>query len=167
MMAVSPWVGVLGFWRGLIMFWPPSCQIVVFLRFLRLSRFSAARDGLISLQFQNTPSSSIENYQPISITPVLPKVIEQLVSLHLGLLMELSIMLLLPILPIEEVLVHRKPFCVCVSVLWNAVDCCHCWRGGGRGSFRLTSVHPFTRLTIRKFFFSCVLWENEGLSCQF
>ena len=58
---------------------------VVFRRLLRLGSFPACwRQANITPIPKGPPSSSVANYRPISITPVLSKVFERLVSVGLG-----------------------------------------------------------------------------------
>ena len=67
---------------------------VVFRRHVRLGSFPACRRQANVTQIpKGPPSSSVANYRPISIIPVLSKVFERLVSVRLGRLMELSGML--------------------------------------------------------------------------
>ena len=58
---------------------------VVFLRLVRLGSFSACwRQANVTPIPKGPPSSSVANYRPISITSVLSKVFERLVSVRLG-----------------------------------------------------------------------------------
>ena len=61
---------------------------VVFWRLVRLG--SCWRQANVTPIPKGPPSSSVANYRPISITSVLSKVVERLVSVHLGRYMELS-----------------------------------------------------------------------------
>ena len=64
---------------------------VVFRRLVRLGIFSACwRQANVTQIPKDPPSSSVTNYRPISITSVLSKVFERLVSVHLGRFMERS-----------------------------------------------------------------------------
>ena len=64
---------------------------VVFRRLLRLGSFPACwRQANVTPIPKGPPSSSVANYRPISITPVLSKVFERLVSVRLGRFMERS-----------------------------------------------------------------------------
>ena len=64
---------------------------VVFRRLVRLGSFPAFwRQANVTQIPKGPPSSSIANYRPISITSVLSKVFERLVSVHLGQFMECS-----------------------------------------------------------------------------
>ena len=64
---------------------------VVFRRLLRLGSFHTSwRQTDVTPIPKGPPSSSVANYRPISITPVLSKVFERLVSVRLGRFMERS-----------------------------------------------------------------------------
>ena len=82
------------FLRELLMFWPPILIGVVFRRLVRLGSFPACwRQANVTPIPKGPPSSSVTNYRPISITSVLSKVFERLVSVRLGQFMERSGML--------------------------------------------------------------------------
>ena len=67
------------------------CLSVVFRRLVRLGSFPACwRQANITPIPKGSPSSSVANYRPISITPVLSKVFERLVSVRLRQFMECS-----------------------------------------------------------------------------
>ena len=67
---------------------------VVFRRLVCLGSFPASwRQANVTPIPKGPPSSSVANYRPISITSVLSKVFESLVSVHLGRFMERSGML--------------------------------------------------------------------------
>ena len=62
---------------------------VVFQRLLRLGSFPVCwRVANVTPIAKGPPSSSASNYRPISLTPILAKVFERLVSVHLGRFME-------------------------------------------------------------------------------
>ena len=64
---------------------------VVFLRLVRLGSFPACcRHTNVTPIPKGPPSSSVANYRPISITSVLSKVFERLLSVRLGRFMECS-----------------------------------------------------------------------------
>ena len=64
---------------------------VVFWRLVRLGSFPACwRQANVTPNMKCSPSSSVANYHPISITSVLSKVFERLVSVCLGRFMERS-----------------------------------------------------------------------------
>ena len=64
-------------------------RLVVFLRLLRLGSFPVYwRVPNVTLIPKSQPSSTASNYRPISLTPILSKVFERLVSVCLGRFME-------------------------------------------------------------------------------
>ena len=64
---------------------------VVFRRLVRLGNFPPCwRQANVTLIPKGPPSSTVDNYRPISITSVLSKVFERLVSVRLGRFMERS-----------------------------------------------------------------------------
>ena len=64
---------------------------VVFRRLVRLGSFPACwRQANVTPIPKGAPSSSVANYRPISITSVVSKMFERLVSVRLGRFMELS-----------------------------------------------------------------------------
>ena len=78
------------FLRKLLMFWPSHLS-VVFRRLVRLGSFLACwRQANVTPVPKGPPSSSVVNYRLISITSVLSKVFEHLVSVLLGRFMERS-----------------------------------------------------------------------------
>ena len=90
MVALTHWVRFLFFLRELLMLWPPRLS-VVFWRLVRLGHFpSCWRQANVTPILKGPPSSSVANYRPISITSVLSKVFERLVSVRFGQFMERS-----------------------------------------------------------------------------
>ena len=72
------------------MLWPPRLS-VVFRRLVRLGSFMACwGQANVTPILKGPLSSSVANSRPISITSVLSKVFECLVSVHLGRFMERS-----------------------------------------------------------------------------
>ena len=66
-----------------------SCLAVVFRRLLRLGSFPICwRVANVTPIPKGSPSSLASNYRPISLMPILSKVFERLVSVHLGRFME-------------------------------------------------------------------------------
>ena len=62
-----------------------ALHLSVFRRLVRLDSFLGCwRQAIVTLIPKGPPSSSVANYQPFSITSVLSKVFERLVSVHLG-----------------------------------------------------------------------------------
>ena len=87
---------------------------VVFRRFLRLGSFPACwRQANITPIPKGPPSSSVDNYRPISITSVLSKVLERLVSVRLGQFMEHSGLLPTTQFAYRKGLALAIHFCVC------------------------------------------------------
>ena len=121
------------------------CLSVVFSRLVRLGRFPACwRQINVTPIPKGPPPSSVANYRPISMTSLLSKVFEVLVSVRLGQFMERRVCLQPPSLLIGKVWVPVMHFCECRK---------HCkvhWRVGRRlGSYRLISAQPLIESTIR------------------
>ena len=109
---------------------------VVFRRLVCLGSFPTCwRQANATPIPKGPPSSFVANYRPISITSVLSKVFERLVSVRLGRFMERSSVLQPPSLLIRKIWVPVMHFCTC-PIHWKV----H-WRVGRRlGSFRLISA---------------------------
>ena len=135
---------------------------VVFRRLVRLDSFPACwKQANVTPIPKGSPSSSVANYRPISITSVLSKAIEHLVSVRLGQFIECSAFQP-PSLLIGKVWVPVMHFCACL------IHCRVHWRVGRRlGSCRLTSVRPLVGSTIWAFSISSALWVLEVLSCLY
>ena len=90
-----------------------SCRLsVVFRRLVRLGSFPACwRQANVTPIPKGPPSSSVANYRPISITSVLSKEFEHLVSVHLGQFMERS-----GVLPTTQ-FAYRKGLGTCDALL--------------------------------------------------
>ena len=85
---------------------------VVFRRLVRLGSFLACwRQAIVTRIPMGPPSCSVANYQPISITSVLSKVFECLVSVRLGRFMECRI-----VLPTTQ-FAHRNGLGACDALL--------------------------------------------------
>ena len=130
---------------------------VVLRRLVRLGSFPACwRQANVTPISKDPPSSSVANYRPISLTSVLSKVFDRLVSVRLGRFIERS-----GVLPTTQ-FAYRKGLGICDALL-----CIHCkvhWSVGRRlGSCRLISVQPLIGSTIREFCISSVLWVLEVL----
>ena len=147
------------------MSWPPRLS-VVFRRLVRLGSFPAswrqANDTPIP---KGPPSSSVENYRPISITSVLSKVFERLVSVWLrapGSSHNAVVSFQPPSLLIGKIRVPVLHFRAC------PIHCrVHRIVGRRLGSSRLISVQPLIGSTIWAFSISSALWVLEVLSCLY
>ena len=85
---------------------------VVFRRLVRLGNFPACwRQANVPIIPKGPPSSSVTNYLPISITSVLSKVFERLVSVRLGRFVEHS-----GVLPTTQ-FAYRKGLGTCDALL--------------------------------------------------
>ena len=93
------------------MLWPPRLS-VVFWRLVRLDSFPACWRQVNATPIpKGPPSSSVANYRPISITSVLNKVFERLVSLRFGRFTERS-----GVLPTTQ-FAYRKGLGTCDALL--------------------------------------------------
>ena len=101
---------------------------VVFRQLVHLGSFPACwRQANVTPIPKNLPSSSVANYGPISITSVLSKVFERLVSVRLGQFIECSgVHCQPPSLLIGKVWVLVMHFCECL------IHCKVHWRAGRR-----------------------------------
>ena len=133
---------------------------VVFRQLLRLGSFPACwRQANVTPIPKGTSSSSVANYRPISITPVLSKMFERLMAVRLGRFMEHCGVL--PLL-IGKVWVPVMHFCVC-HIHFRV----H-WRAGNRpGLCRSTSALLLIGSTIREFSIGSALWVSEVLCCLY
>ena len=120
---------------------------VVFRRLVRLGSFPACwRQASVTPIPKGPPWSPVANYRPISITSVLSKVFDRLVSVRLGRFMERSGVLPTPSLLIGKVWAPVIDFCTC------RIHCKVHWRVGRRlGSCRLISAQPLIGSTLREF----------------
>ena len=85
---------------------------VVFRRLLRLCSFPVCwRVANVTPIPKGPPSSSASNYRPISLTPILSKVLECLVLVHLGRFMEAT-----SVLPTTQ-FAYKKGLCTCDALL--------------------------------------------------
>ena len=98
----------------------------MFLRLVRLGCFPACwRQANVTPIPKGPPSSSVANYRPISITSVLSKVFERLVSVRLGRFMERS-----GVLPTTQ-FAYRKGLGTYVALLCvYTAECIGEWAGG-------------------------------------
>ena len=109
---------------------------VVFRRFVRLGSFPACwRQANVTPIPKGPPSFSVANYRPISITSILSKVFDRLVSVCLGRFMDSS-----GVLPTTQ-FAHQKGLGTCDALLCVSHMLQSDWRVDKRlGSCRLTSV---------------------------
>ena len=109
---------------------------VVFRRLVRLGSFSACwRQANVTPIPKGPPFPSVANYRPISITSVLSKVFERLVSVRLKRFLERS-----GVLPTTQ-FAYRKGLGTCDALLCVSHMLQSDWRVDKRlGSCRLTSV---------------------------
>ena len=93
------------------MLWPPRLS-VVYRRLVRLGSLTPCwRQANVTPILKGLPSSSIENYRPISTTSVLSKVFERLVSVRLRRFIESSC-----VLPTTQ-FAYRKGLGTCDALL--------------------------------------------------
>ena len=141
---------------------PPSL-CVVFRQLVRLGSFPTSwRQDNVTPIPNGPPSSSVANYQPISITSVLSKVFERLVSVRLGRFMESN-----GVLPTTQ-FVYRKCLGTCDALLCvshtlkSTLEYIGSLDPSRRlGSCRLISMQPLMGLTIRAFSRGSALWVLE------
>ena len=146
----------------LMRLWHPRLS-VLFRQLVRLGGFPACwRQANVTPIPKGPPSSSVANYRPISITSLLSKAFERLVSVRLRRFMERSVCFQPPSFLIGKVWVPVMHFSACPM---------HCrvhWRVGRRlESCRLISVQPLIWSTIWVFSISSALWVLEVLSCLY
>ena len=135
----------------------------MFRRQVRLSSFQACwRQPNVTPFQKGSPSSSVTNFRPISITSELSKVFERRVSIRLGRFMKRS-----GVLPTTQFAYWKglgtRDALLCVSYpLLSAL-------GGGRrpGSYRLISAQHLISSTIREFCTNSVLWVLKALCCLY
>ena len=158
----DPLLCFLFFLREMLMLSPPRLS-VVFRRLVRLGRFLACwRRANVTPISEGPPSSSVPNYRPISITSVLSKEFERLVSVRLGRFMERS-----GALPTTQ-FAYRKGMGTCdapLSVshtLQSALEC-----GQEARIVQIDFSEPLIGSTIWAFSISSALWVLEVLSCLY
>ena len=136
---------------------------VVFWWLVRLGSFPACwRQANVTPILKGPPSSSVANYRPISITSVLSKVFERLVSVHLGRFMECS-----GVLSTTQ-FAYQKGLGTCDALLWVSHTLQSALEIGQRlGSCRLNSVQLLIGSTIWAFSISSALLVLEVLSCLY
>ena len=101
---------------------------VVFRRLLRLGSFPVCwRVVNVTPILKGPPSSSASNYRPISLTPILSKVFERLVSVRLCRFMEGR-----AVLPTSQ-FAYRKGLDTCDALLCVASQVSECFGDGAGG----------------------------------
>ena len=141
-------MGTLTHWVCFLFFLKRTADVlaprlsVVFQRLVRPSSFAACWRQANVTPIRKDPPSSVANYRPISITSVLSKMFERLMSVCLGRFMEHS-----GVLPTTK-FAYRKGLGTCDALF----VCVALERGQEAGSYRLISaVYPLTGSTIREF----------------
>ena len=138
---------------------------VVFRRLLRLGNFPVCwRVANVIPIPKAPPSSSAFNFRPISLTPILSKVFERLVSVRLGRFMEGR-----GVLPTTQ-FAYRKDLGICdahsvrcvAHTLQSALE-----MGQKARIVQIDFSAAFEGSTIRGFSSSSVLWELEAQCCLF
>ena len=144
------------------MLWPPLLS-VVFRRLVRLGSFPAFwRQVNVTPIPKGPPSSSAANYRPISITSVLSKVFERLVSVRLGLFMERS-----GVLPTTQ-FAYRKGLGTCDALLCASHTLQSALESGQKARImQIDFSAPLIGSTIWAFSISSALWVLEVLSCLY
>ena len=136
---------------------------VMFRRLLRLGlgSFPACwRQANVTQIPKGPSSSSVANYRPISITPVLSKVFERLVAISLGRFMEHC-----GVLPTTQ-FAYWKGLSTCDALLCVSHTRRVHWRAGRRlGLFRSTSALLLIGSTIREISIGSALPVSEVLCC--
>ena len=136
---------------------------VVFQWLVRLGSFPACwRHANVTPIPKGALSSSVANYRPISITSVLSKVFECLVSVRLGRFMERS-----GVLPTTQ-FAYRKGLGTCDALLCVSHTLQSALENGQEARIvRLTSVQLLIGSTIWAFSISSALWLLEVPSCLY
>ena len=122
------------FWRGTADDLVPRLS-VVFRRLLLVCNFPACwRLANVTLIPKGPSSSSVSNYRPISITPILSNVFQHLVYVHIRRFIECRIVLPPNSSPIGKFLALVMPSCVCRTP-YRVV-----WRGQEAGIVQILSL---------------------------
>ena len=160
MVALTHWVCFLFLLRELLMICPASLS-VVFQQLDRLISYPPCwRQANVTPIPKGSPSSSVTNYRPISITSVLFKVMRAWFVLYD--LWKAMVCFQPPSLSIGKVWVPVMHFCAC------PIHCKVHWRVCRRlGSCQLISVQPLIGLIIRAFSKGSALWVLEVLCCLY
>ena len=136
---------------------------IVFWQLVRLGSFLACwRQANVTLILKGSPSFSVVNYRPISITSVLSKVFERLVSVRLGQFMERSC-----VLPTTQ-FAYRKGLGTCDALMCLSHTVQSALESGQEA--RIVQIHfsaAFDRVNHLGILYSSALWVLEVLSCLF
>ena len=131
-----------------------ACFSVVFLRLIHLTSFPACwRWANFTKILKSPPSSTVANYQLITITSVMFMVFEHLMSLCLGQVKESS-----GVLPTTQ-FAYRKGLGTCDALLWMSHELQSALESGQEARIMQTiSAQPLIRSTFRAFSISYALW---------
>ena len=136
---------------------------VVFRRLLRLGSFPVCwKVANVTPIPKGPPSSSTSNYRPISLTPILSKVFERLVSVRLGHFMEGR-----SVLP-TTLFAYRKDLGTCNALLCVAhtvQNALEIWQEAKIVQIYFSAA--FDRVNHQGILFKLVLWELEVQCCLF
>ena len=135
---------------------------VVFRRLLRLDTFPVCWMANATPIPKGPPSSSASNYRPISLTPMLSKVFECLVSVRLGRFMKCR-----GVLPTTQ-FAYRKGLCTCDALLCVAHPLQSALEIGQEARIvQIDFSAAFDRVNHQGILFKPVLWELEVQRCLF
>ena len=138
------------------------CLSVVFRQLVHLGSFPACwRQANVTPIPKGPPSSSVANCRPISITSVLSKVFERLVSVHLGLFIEHC-----GVLPTTQ-FAYRKGLCTCDALLCVSHTLQSALQSGQEAQIvQIDFSAAFDRVNYLGII-SSALWVLEVLSCLY
>ena len=136
-------------------------RLSVVFRLLHLSSFpTCRRQANVTPIPKGPPSSSVANYRPISITSVLSKVFERLVSVRLGRFMERS-----GVLPTTQ-FAYRKGLGTCDALLCVSHTIQSALESGQEARIvQIDFSAAFDRVNHGEFSISSALWILEVLCC--
>ena len=134
----------------------------VFRRLVSLGSFPACwRQANVTTIPKGPPSSSVANYRPISITSVLPKVFERLVSVRLGRFMEHS-----GVFPTTQ-FAYRKGLGTCDALLCVSQTLQSALDNGQEARKSCTDPTSAAFDRVNHLGISSALWLLEVLSCLY
>ena len=136
---------------------------VVFRRLVHLGSFSPCwRQANVTRIPKVPPSSSVANYGPMSITSVLSKVFESLVSIRFGRFVERN-----GVLPTTQ-FAYRIGLSTCAAILCLSHALQNEFESGPEARIvQIDFSAAFDRVTIRAFSIGCALWVFEVLCCLY